>query len=164
MYRGQTLLVIRMCRGLTGISHWWNINHVMECTGDRQNITLTEHYTDRQEYHTDRILQNNKEFQLWWEQNDRMTPHRMTKRESQAIIAYNAGNLRLKTAWGDYFADKSCLVRMCDQRDNLSHLKRCPFYMTAWRDQFYEDIKLLARWLVALDRERRRRFKGEKLF
>ena len=90
--------------------------------------------------------------------------HRMTKRESQAILAYNAGNLRLKTAWGEYYQDKSCLVRFCDQRDNLSHLKRCSFYTTTWRDKYYEDIKLLARWLVAIDKERRRRFKGEKLF
>ena len=90
--------------------------------------------------------------------------HRMTKRESQAIIAYNAGNLRLKTAWGEYYKDQSCLVRFCGQRDNLSHLKRCSFYTTTWRDKYYEDIKLLARWLVAVDKERRRRFKGEKLF
>ena len=90
--------------------------------------------------------------------------HRMTKRESQAILSYNAGNLRLRTAWGEYYQDKSCLVRFCDQKDNLTHLKRCSFYTTVWRDRYYEDIKLLARWLVALDRERRRRFKGEKLF
>ena len=36
---------------------------------------------------------------------------RMAKRESQAIIAYNAGNLRLKMAWEEYHKDKSCLIR-----------------------------------------------------
>ena len=45
--------------------------------------------------------------------------HRMTKRESQAILSYNAGNLRLRMAWGEYYQDKSCLVRFCDQKDNL---------------------------------------------
>ena len=90
--------------------------------------------------------------------------HRLSKRESQAIIAYNAGSLRLRTAWGDYYKDKNCLDPFCYGRDTLNHLKVCPFYETKWQDKFYSDIKLLAKWLGDIDRERRRRWKDEKLF
>ena len=90
--------------------------------------------------------------------------HRLSKRESQAIIAYNAGSLRLRTAWGDYYKEKNCLDPFCYGQDTLNHLKVCPFYETKWNDEFYSDIKLLAKWLGDIDRERRRRWKDEKLF
>ena len=49
-------------------------------------------------------------------------------------------------------------------RNELEHIKRCPFYKVEWADSFTEDIKLMARYFVDLDRERRRRWKGECLF
>ena len=90
--------------------------------------------------------------------------HRLSKRESQGIIALNAGSLRLRTAWGNYYEDKNCLDPFCYGQDTLNHLKVCPFYETKWKDSFYDDVKLMADWLLAVDRERRRRWKDEKLF
>ena len=89
---------------------------------------------------------------------------KLTKRESQSIIALNAGALKLKTAWGDYHEVKTCLVPLCGEADELDHIKICPFYDTKWEGAFSEDIRLLAQYLVSVDRERRRRWKGECLF
>ena len=90
--------------------------------------------------------------------------YRLSKRESQGILAWNAGALKLKTAWGEYHENRTCLVPLCGEPDSLDHIKRCPFYDTKWEGTFTEDIKLLAKYLVDVDRERRRRWKGECLF
>ena len=90
--------------------------------------------------------------------------HKLTKRQSQGIIALNAGALKVKTAWGEYFQNRSCLVPLCGEPDSLEHIKHCPFYDTKWEGTFSEDISLLAKYLCDVDRERRRRWKGECLF
>ena len=90
--------------------------------------------------------------------------YRLNKRESQALIALNAGAFKLKTSWGDYHEVKSCLAPMCGQRDELGHIKKCPYYNTKWKEEFSEDSKMLAKYLVGVDMERRKRWKGECLF
>ena len=90
--------------------------------------------------------------------------YKLPKRSSQALLAYNAGALKLKTAWGEYHEIKDCLEPMCDGRDELGHIKICPYYATKWEDEYERDSKLLATYLVAIDKERRRKWKGECLF
>ena len=90
--------------------------------------------------------------------------YNLSKREAQALIAYNAGAFKLKTSWGDFHKVQTCLAPLCDQRDELEHIKQCPFYKVQWADSFNEDSLLLARYLVGVDRERRMRWKGECLF
>ena len=90
--------------------------------------------------------------------------YRLSKREAQALIAFNASAFKLKTAWGDFHKIQLCLAPLCDGEDGLEHIKRCPYYMTKWADKFEKDSLLLARYLVGIDRERRRRWKGEFLF
>ena len=90
--------------------------------------------------------------------------YKLSKRESQSLLAFNAGALKLKTAWGNYHKVQDCLAPLCDGRDDLEHIKRCPHYTTKWDESCEKDSKLLAKYLVALDRERRRRYKGECLF
>ena len=53
---------------------------------------------------------------------------------------------------------------MCGEPDEFAHIKRCPFYETKWVDSFEDDSKELAKYMVKVDRERRRRWKGEFLF
>ena len=89
---------------------------------------------------------------------------RLTKRESQALIAYNAGAFKLKTAWGNFFRVKKCLAPLCDGPDSLSHIKSCKFYKTVWDHKFDSDPRWLAKYLVNIDRERRRCWRGECLF
>ena len=93
-------------------------------------------------------------------------PSVLTKRESQAVIAFNAGNLRLKTAWGSYYKgeERLCLAPFCSDPDTLEHLKVCKFYKAKWSKKCNDDIRLLAKWLVSLDKERRRWVKKEALF
>ena len=92
------------------------------------------------------------------------TFYRLQKREYQALVAYNAGALKLKTAWGDYHEIQSCLVPLCDGKDELNHIKLCAFYATKWEEEFIKDSRMLAKYLVAVDKERRRRWRGECLF
>ena len=89
---------------------------------------------------------------------------KLSKRESQALIAFNAGALKMKTSWGDFHENKSCLARFCGGLDTLEHIKVCPHYEAKWVDSFKNDCLTLAKYLVAVDRERRRRWKGECLF
>ncbi len=89
---------------------------------------------------------------------------RLSKRETQALLAFNAGAFKLKTAWGGYHDIQTCLAPMCDQPDEIEHIKRCPHYESRWKDSFKDDCLTLAKYFVALDRERRRRWKGECLF
>ena len=89
---------------------------------------------------------------------------KLTKRESQALLAWNASAFKLKTSWGEYHEVQDCLAPLCNGRDELEHIKRCPFYKAEWADSFTEDIKQMARYFVALDRERRRKWRGECLF
>ena len=89
---------------------------------------------------------------------------KLTKRETQALIAHNAGAFKLKTAWGNYHDIQACLAPMCDQLDEIEHIKRCPHYESKWKDSFDDDCKTLAKYFVAVDRERRRRWRGEVLF
>ena len=89
---------------------------------------------------------------------------RLSKRESQALLAFHAGAFKLKTSWGTYHRDQSCLVPLCDGMDELTHIQRCPFYKAKWEDKFKEDCQAFAKYLVAVDYERRRRWKGECLF
>ena len=89
--------------------------------------------------------------------------HRLSKRESQAIISFNAGNLRLKSAWKEFKGKDGCLVPFCDGRDTLDHLKVCRFYDTKWKESYKDDIKEFAKWLTRIDTERRRRWKGQSL-
>ena len=88
----------------------------------------------------------------------------LTKRESQSILAFNAGAFMLKTSWGDYHEKKDCLAPMCDGQDQLEHIQICRFYKTRWRIEYMKDIKALAKYFVALDKERRRVWRGECLF
>ena len=90
--------------------------------------------------------------------------YKLTKRGSQALVAYNAGALKLKTAWGDYHKNQDCLAPLCDGRDDLDHIKKCPQYSAVWKEEYNKDSKLLSKYLVEVDKERRRRFKGECLF
>ena len=90
--------------------------------------------------------------------------HKLSKRESQALLAYNAGAWHMKTSWGDYHEVQSCLAPLCDGRDELQHIQQCPFYTTKWKDEFRSYCKLLSKYLVGVDKERRRRYKGECLF
>ena len=90
--------------------------------------------------------------------------YRLSKREAQALIAYNAGAFKLKTSWGDYHKVQTCLAPLCDKNDELEHIKQCPFYKVQWVDAYNTDSLLLARYLVGIDRERRSRWKGECLF
>ena len=89
---------------------------------------------------------------------------RLSKRESQALIAFHAGAFKLKTSWGRYHEVQDCLVPLCGGRDELEHIKRCQFYKAKWDDKFEEDCLSLSKYLVEVDRERRRRWKGECLF
>ena len=88
----------------------------------------------------------------------------LTKRESQSLLAFNAGALMLKTAWGDFHERKNCLAPLCDGQDELEHIKVCHYYKTKWRDDLQIDCKALAKYLVAVDRERRQTWRGECLF
>ena len=90
--------------------------------------------------------------------------YKLSKREAQALIAFNASAFKLKTSWGDYHKVQKCLAPLCDQKDELEHIKNCPFYKVQWADSYNEDSLLLARYLVGVDRERRMRWKGECLF
>ena len=89
---------------------------------------------------------------------------KLYKREAQAIIAYNAGALRTKMAWKDYYKEKKCLAPLCGDVDSLSHIKTCRFYRSRWKDSMLDDVKELAAWLVKIDEERRFTFKWEKFF
>ena len=90
--------------------------------------------------------------------------YKLSKRCSQALLAYNAGAFKLKTAWGDYHRVQDCLAPMCDGQDELGHIKQCPHYNTKWEDSFEGDSRKLATYFVAIDKERRKRWKGECLF
>ena len=90
--------------------------------------------------------------------------HKLSKRESQALIAYNSGAWHMKTSWGNYHVVQSCQAPLCDSRDKLVHIQKCSFYTTRWSDEFSNDCKLLAKYLVNIDKERRKRYKGECLF
>ena len=90
--------------------------------------------------------------------------YKLSKKESQCLLAYNAGALELKTAKGDYHDVKNCLAPMCDGLDELGHIKKCPYYTTKWEDEFLKDSKLFAIYLAGVDKERRRRYKGECLY
>ena len=90
--------------------------------------------------------------------------HKLSKREAQALIAFNASAFKLKTAWGDFHKVQTCLAPLCDGLDGLEHIKICPFYKVKWAESYNEDCLLLARFLVGVDNERRRRWKGECLF
>ena len=65
--------------------------------------------------------------------------HILSKKESQSIIAYHAGAFMLKTAWGDFHKDQSCLAPMCGGEDRLEHIQNCKFYRTRWREAFESD-------------------------
>ena len=90
--------------------------------------------------------------------------YKLSKRESQALIAHNAGAFKLKTAWGNYFHFQGCLAPLCGGKDDMEHIKICLFYKTKWEEEFTQDSKMLARYLVSIDRERRSYWKGECLF
>ena len=90
--------------------------------------------------------------------------YRLPKRGSQALLAYNAGALKLKTAWGDYHKVKDCLAPLCDGKDDLDHIKRCPHYSTRWEEDFNQDSRKLSKYLISIDKERRTMYKGECLF
>ena len=90
--------------------------------------------------------------------------YKLSKREAQALIAFNASAFKMKTSWGDFHKIQSCLAPLCSGKDDLEHIKRCPFYTVKWADSYTEDSLLLARYLVGVDRERRRKWKGECLF
>ena len=92
------------------------------------------------------------------------TFYKLRKREYQALVAYNAGAFKLKTAWGDFHEIQSCLAPLCDGLDELEHIKLCAFYTTKWEKDFIEDSRQLAKYLVGVDKERRSRWKGECLF
>ena len=69
-----------MYRGQTGISHWWNITHDRECTGDRQ------------EYHTDGTLHMKRNVKLTKQlKGERwistlVITHRQTDRQTPQIV------------------------------------------------------------------------------
>ena len=88
----------------------------------------------------------------------------LTKRESQGLLAYNAGAFMLKTSWGDYHQQQHCLAPLCDGMDELEHIKVCQYYVTEWKADYSKDVKALAKYFVTLDRERRRVWRGECLF
>jgi len=88
----------------------------------------------------------------------------LSKRESQSLLAYHAGAFMLKTAWGDFHKNQACLAPMCGGQDQLEHIKRCKFYRTKWKDAYEKDIKSLAKYFVAVDSERRSKWRGESLF
>ena len=90
--------------------------------------------------------------------------YRLSKRCSQALLAFNAGAFKLKTAWGDYHQVQACLAPLCDGRDELEHIKKCSFYDTKWEEEFNRDSRQLATYFVAIDKERRKKWKGECLF
>lgn len=90
--------------------------------------------------------------------------YKLSNCESQSLLAFNAGAFKLKTAWGDYHKIQTCLAPLCDGLDELEHIMKCPHYLTKWEEGFREDCKKLAQYFVAIDRERRRRYKGEFLF
>ena len=90
--------------------------------------------------------------------------YRLSKREAQALIAFNASAFKLKTAWGDFHKVQSCLAPLCDGLDGLEHIKECQFYKVKWTASCEKDSLLLARYLVGVDKERRRRWRGECLF
>ena len=83
---------------------------------------------------------------------------------SQSLIAYHAGAFTLKTSWGEFHKDQGCLAVMCGGRDELSHIQRCGFYTTKWKDSFKEDCKSMSKYFVDLDKERRLKWRGEGLF
>ena len=89
---------------------------------------------------------------------------KLSKREAQALIALNAGSLKLLTAWGDYHEEQRCLAPMCDGDDELEHIKKCPFYDTKWENKFEGDVMMTSRYIVDIDLERRRRWKSKPLF
>ncbi len=84
--------------------------------------------------------------------------------DETGIWISNAGALKLKTALGEYHEIKDCLEPMCDGKDELGHIKICPYYTTKWKDEYEMDSKMLAIYLVGVDKERRRKWKGECLF
>ena len=88
----------------------------------------------------------------------------LNKREAQALIAYNAGALKLKTAWGDYHEVQECLAVLCGEKDEIEHIKKCNLYETKWKSEYDHSLKSLDRFLVTLDLERRQRWRKECLF
>ena len=88
----------------------------------------------------------------------------LSKRESQGILAYNAGAFKLRTSWGDYHQDQLCPAPLCGGPDTLEHIKTCPFYRSKWKEDYNKDIKQLAKYFVMIDRERRHAWRGECLF
>ena len=90
--------------------------------------------------------------------------YKLPKRSSQALVAYHAGAFKLKTAWGSYHKVQDCLAPMCGEKDELDHIKSCPFYDTKWKEEYEKDVKQLATYFVEVDKERRRKWKGECLF
>ena len=88
----------------------------------------------------------------------------LTKRKSQSLIAFNAGALKLRTSWGDFHQDQRCPAPLCGGSDSLEHIKTCSFYRTKWKDDYNKDCKQLAKYFVAIDRERRHAWRGECLF
>ena len=83
--------------------------------------------------------------------------------EAQALIAFNASAFKLKTVWGDFHKVQTCLAPLCDRLDKQEHIKVCRFYKVKWEDMHNKDSLLLARYLAGVDRERRRRWRGECL-
>ena len=88
----------------------------------------------------------------------------LSKRESQSLLAFNAGAFKLKTSWGDFHQNQNCPAPMCGGPDCLEHIKVCPFYRTKWKEDYSKDCKQLAKYFVAIDRERRHAWRGECLF
>ena len=88
----------------------------------------------------------------------------LSKRESQSLLAHNAGAFKLRTSWGDFHQNQECPAPLCGGPDTLEHIKSCPFYRTKWKEDYNKDCKQLAKYFVAIDRERRHAWRGECLF
>ena len=90
--------------------------------------------------------------------------HTFSTMEERAITCFNTGNLVFKDTCPNMFREKHifdrfCMFLGCDGRDSYAHVRfECKFYTTRYRDTGYP-VKDNAKFLVALDQERQKRWK-----
>ena len=85
------------------------------------------------------------------------------KMKSKAMIAVRTGSLKFSNSWKIYNCKHGlrvrCINRMCNGIDELSHAKVCKFYFTKWEEKFADSDDEMANYIIALNRERLRRFR-----
>ena len=91
-----------------------------------------------------------------------------SKSNAKAILNFKIGALKYKENWKRYNSsqhrDNKCLVKDCDESDNMNHVRNCKGYDTKLEQQIdiddveYDELAV-GEYLVKLNRERITKYK-----